>query len=54
MECRYLSEIVIEGKPTIGSNAIGGDHIMRKFTVHYPYDVLQSNINTIVEVIWGS
>lgn len=51
MDCKYLSEVVIEGKPTIGSNAFGGDHIMRKFTVHYPYDVLKSNINTIVEVI---
>ena len=51
MDCKYLSEVIIEGKPTIGSNAFGGDHIMRKFTVHYPYDVLKSNINTIVEVI---
>lgn len=51
MDCKYLSEIVIEGKPSIGSNAFGGDHIMRKFTVHYPYDVLRSNINTIVEII---
>ena len=51
MDCKYLSEVVIEGKPSIGSNAFGGDHIMRKFTVHYPYDVLKSNINTIVEVI---
>ena len=53
MDCKYLSEIVIEGKPVIGSNAFGGDHVMRKFTVHYPYDVLKSNINTIVEIIWG-
>ena len=51
MDCKHLSEVVIEGKPTINSNAFGGDHIMRKFTVHYPYDVLKSNINTIVEVI---
>lgn len=51
MDCKYLSEVIIEGKLSIGSNAFGGDHIMRKFTVHYPYDEIQSNINTIVEVI---
>ena len=51
MDCKNLSEVVIEGKPTINLNAFSGDHIMRKFTVHYPYDMLKSNINTIVEVI---
>ena len=51
MDCKNLSEVIFEGKPTIGRNAFGGDHIMRKFTVHYPYDMLKSNINTIVEVV---
>ena len=34
MDCKYLSEVVIEGKPTIGSNAFGGDHIQRIYYVH--------------------
>lgn len=53
MDCKYLSEVVIEGKPTIGLNSFGGDHIMRKYTVHSPsvaYNIPKSpNVN--IEII---
>lgn len=53
MDCRNLSEIVIEGKPTIGSNAFDGDHIMRKYIVHSPsvaYNIPKGE-NVNIEVI---
>ena len=34
MDCKNLSEIVIEGKPTINLNAFAGDHIQRIYYVH--------------------
>ena len=34
MDCKYLSEVIIEGKPSLGSNAFGGDHIQRIYYVH--------------------
>ena len=34
MDCKNLSEVVIEGKPTINLNAFAGDHIQRIYSVH--------------------
>lgn len=36
MDCKDLSEVIIEGRPSIGLNTFGGDHIMRKYIVHSP------------------
>lgn len=54
MDCKYLSEIIIEGKPVIGLNAFGGDHIMRKFIIHDEMlkdHLPPANINTHIEII---
>ena len=34
MDCKNLSEVVIEGKPTINLNAFAGDHIQRIYSVY--------------------
>ena len=54
MDCKYLSEVIIEGKPTIATNAFAGPHIMRKFIIHD--EILKEQLppailNTYIEIV---
>lgn len=54
LDCKYLSEIIIEGNPTISSNAFGGDHVTRKFIIYdeaLRNQLPPPNVNTIIEII---
>ena len=52
-DCENLSEVIIEGNPTISLTAFTGDHVMRNYIVHslsVAYDIPKRK-NVTIEII---